>query len=184
MSRSLTTIYLLIALAGVARLLPHPENFAMIGALALFSGAYLPARTAWLVPLGALLLGDALTGFYNGVVMAGVYGGFAMGAIVGRAFLSQRRTALRLGGSVLASATLFFLASNFAVWIVAYPNTWAGLATCFSNAIPFFGRSLVGDLVYSALLFGVYEGLQRHVWRRGYANRMTPRPDRGGPAAP
>ena len=105
---SLKVVYLLIALVGAARLLPHPENFAMVGALALFAGAYLPTRIAWLVPLGALLIGDAVIGFYNGVVMVGVYVGFAMSAMVGRAVLSQRRTTFRLGGSVLASALLFW----------------------------------------------------------------------------
>ena len=159
---SLKVVYLLIALVGAARLLPHPENFAMVGALALFAGAYLPTRIAWLVPLGALLIGDAVIGFYNGVVMVGVYVGFAMSAMVGRAVLSQRRTTFRLGGSVLASALLFFLVSNFGVWLVAYPNTFAGLVSCYVNAIPFFGRSLLGDLIYSALLFGAYEGLKHY----------------------
>jgi len=51
---------------------------------------------------------------------------------------------------------LFFLVTNFAVWVAFYPSTLTGLAACFTAAIPFFQYTLAGDMVYSGLFFGVY----------------------------
>ena len=57
-----------ILLAAALRLVPHPPNFTPIGAMALFSGAYLGRRgLAFVAPLAALLLSDAVLGFYSGM---------------------------------------------------------------------------------------------------------------------
>ena len=154
-------IYLLIILAAAMRMVPHPWNIAPIGALGLFAGAYLTTRSSWLVPIVALLVGDLLIGTYSSIVMVFVYSGFAVSAVVGRTFLSQQRNTTRIGASVFGSAFIFFLLSNFGVWIAYYEHSWAGLATCYINAIPFFGRSLVGDAFYAIVLFGSYELLNQ-----------------------
>ncbi len=36
-----------------------------------------------------------------------------------------------------------------------YPKTFAGLMTCYDAALPFFRRGIAGDLVFTALMFGV-----------------------------
>jgi hypothetical protein len=46
-----------------------------------------------------------------------------------------------------------------------YPHTWAGLTTCYVNAIPFFGRTLINDLLYAGLLFGLHSWLSRTVFQ-------------------
>src|SRR3954464_12230850 len=57
-----------ILVAAVLRLVPHPPNFTPIGAMALFSGAYLGRRPlAFAAPLGAMVLSDAILGFYSGM---------------------------------------------------------------------------------------------------------------------
>src|SRR5689334_17472992 len=49
----------LVVLAALTRLLPHPENFAPMTAMAVFAAARLGSRrAALLVPLLALLLSD------------------------------------------------------------------------------------------------------------------------------
>lgn len=54
------------------------------------------------------------------------------------------------------SSVSFFIISNFGVWLVAglYPRNWAGFITCFEMALPFFRGQWVGDLVYTAIVFG------------------------------
>ena len=61
-----------------------------------------------------------------------------------------------LGASLIASVT-FFLASNFAVWAEwnMYPKTWSGLVACYVAAVPFFRNSLVSELAFTALIFGL-----------------------------
>ena len=59
----------------------------------------------------------------------------------------------------LSGSTIFYLISNFGVWTLSpmYAKTLIGLVQCYSLALPFYGTSLMGDLVYSALLFGAYQ---------------------------
>ncbi len=159
-------ILLLVLLAVFSRLIPHPLNFTPIGALGLFAGAYIIDKRVWLLPLCALLLSDFLIGLYDPISMLFVYIGFALSAFIGRLLLSEKRTSLNLGGAALSSATLFFFVSNFGTWLsgTLYPMTLAGLTDCFVMAIPFYGNTLLGDLFYVAVLFGIFEGSQ--IWMK------------------
>jgi len=54
-----------VVAVGCTRLVPHPWNVTPIGAMALFGGAHFAdKRLAVLIPLGALLIGDFVTGFH------------------------------------------------------------------------------------------------------------------------
>lgn len=155
--------YLLVILVVATRLLPHPMNFAPIGALGLFSGAYVMNKRAWLIPLAALFISDLFIGFYTPVIMLSVYASFAICAVLGRYALSQKRSVIRIGGSAIASATILFVLSNFTLWLTGlyYPMTFEGLTLCFVRAIPFYGNTLAGDLFYATVLFGAYEGAKQ-----------------------
>jgi hypothetical protein len=146
-----------ILVAAALRLVPHPPNFTPIGAIALFSGAYLGRRgLAFAAPIGALLLSDAILGFYSG--MAFQYFSVALVVLLGWLALS-RVTVLRLGIAAVASSVLFFAISNFGVWLVSgmYPNDASGLVACYVAAIPFFQNTVAGDLFYTTLLFGGFK---------------------------
>src|SRR5947209_10624176 len=94
-----------IAAAAALRLVPHPPNFTPIGAMALFSGAYLGRRPlAFAAPLGALLLSDAILGFYGGMWVQ--YVAVALVVLLGMLAL-QRRSLLRVAGAAVASSILF-----------------------------------------------------------------------------
>ena len=143
-----------ITAAAVLRLAPHPPNFTPIGAMALFSGAYLGRKwLAFVAPLGALLLSDLVLGFYHG--QATVYFSVALIVMIGMMLLS-RASPLRVGFAAIVSSVLFFVITNFGMWLFSgfYPRTTAGLEACFVAAIPFFQNTLTGDLFYAALLFG------------------------------
>src|SRR3954465_4491947 len=102
----LTVLLSAVVTAAALRLFPHPPNFAPIGAMALFSGAHLGRRgLAFAAPLGALLLSDAVLGFYAG--MAFVYASVALIVLIGWA-VSARISVLRVGAAALASSVLFF----------------------------------------------------------------------------
>ena len=158
-------IAILTAILGAAalRLLPHPPNFTPIGAMALFSGAYLAdRRLAIAVPFAAMLLSDAVLGFHSG--MPFVYGSVALIVAIGWIALRQV-SSLRVVAAALISSVLFFIVTNFGTWAVSgmYPLTAAGLGACFVAAIPFFQNTVVGDLIYSGLLFGGFALLERTV---------------------
>jgi hypothetical protein len=139
-------------------------NFVPIGAMGLFAGAYGNRRSVWLVSVAALFLSDVVRGLYSPVVMAFVYGGFAAGAIVGRLVLRSGVTVPRLGLAAFSSALAFFVLSNFGCWAARmYPHTVTGLTQCYGMALPLFPNTLLGDLFYTAALFGLY-ALVQHRW--------------------
>ena len=148
-------VTMLVLAGAVLRVVPHPMNFAPIGALALFGGAYFSTkRAAVAVPLLALLAGDAFIGFHR--LMLYVYASFLVSVAIGF-WLRQRKSASRIGAATLAGAVQFFLVTNFAVWFTStgsYPKNAAGLAECYLAGVPFFGNTLAGDAFYVALLFG------------------------------
>jgi len=150
-----------ILAAAALRLVPHPPNFTPIGAMALFSGAYVGRRAlAFVAPLAALLLSDLVLGFHSG--MPFVYASVAAIAALGFIALS-RVTLLRLAGAAVASSVLFFAVTNFGTWLLSgmYPMSASGLAACYVAAIPFFQNTLAGDLFYTGLLFGGFALLER-----------------------
>lgn len=148
-------VVVLVLLAVASRLLPHPPNFAPIAAIGLFAGAAFDRRAAWLVPFAALLLSDAVIGFYHPTSMFWNYAGFASCLLLGSALLGARRTFPRFAGATLASSLAFFTLSNFGMWASGYyPRTAAGLAACYTAALPFFRNTLVSDVFYSTVLFG------------------------------
>jgi hypothetical protein len=143
-----------IAAAAALRLVPHPPNFSPIGAMALFSGAYLGRRgMAFVAPLAALLLSDLVLGFNAG--MNFVYASVALIVLIGW-WVSSRRTVLGIAAGALAGSVSFFVITNFGMWLFSgfYPLTAAGLGACFVAAIPFFQNTVAGDLFYAGLLFG------------------------------
>lgn len=155
-SRVLALLSAILAAAAL-RLVPHPPNFTPIGAMALFSGAYLGRRAlAFAAPLGALLLSDLVLGFYHGLVT--VYATTALIVLIGW-FALRRVSPVRVGVATLASSTLFFIITNFGMWLFSgfYPLTAAGLEACYVAAIPFFQNTIAGDLFYATLLFGGFK---------------------------
>ncbi len=146
--------WLLIALAVVARLLPHPFNLTPVGALGLYAGAACPPRLAWLVPLAAVIAGDLVTGLYEPVVAASVYLGLLCGPVAGRLLLAERRTPRRFAAAVLAGALGFFLLSNLGNWLAFFPHTFPALIECYARGLPLLGNTLAGDALFGAILFG------------------------------
>jgi hypothetical protein len=145
----------IVLAAAALRIVPHPMNFAPIGAIALFGGAYFSSkRTAVAVPLLSLVAGDIVTGFHW--LIPYVYASFLVSVVIGF-WLRREKSASRIGGATLAGAIQFFLVTNFALWassIGNYPRDLGGLAKCYIAGLPFFWNTLAGDAFYVALLFG------------------------------
>ena len=151
--------FLLVIVAAFSRLLPHPANFTAIAAIALFGGVYLEKRYAFVVPILAMLVSDYFIGFYSG--MYWVYGSFVLIGLIGL-WLKNHKKPLYILGGTFVSSVLFFVVTNFGVWVTPgsmYAPTWAGLVECYVAAIPFFRDTVTGDLFFVAVMFGAYEGL-------------------------
>jgi uncharacterized protein DUF6580 len=145
---------IMIVLAAVLRIVPHPWNFAPIGAMALFSGAMIrDRRLAFLFPLLTLFAGDLFIGFHKLIPI--VYASTLVSVALG--FLLRTRHALgRIVGMTLLGAIQFFFVTNFGVWLLlnTFPKTAAGLLACYIAGAPLFWNTLAGDALYVTLLFG------------------------------
>ena len=168
------TVFTAIVLVALSRLLPHPPNFTCVGAIALFAGfmshGRYGERLGLAVPLLAMLASDVLghlldvpgMGFYSPSAMLMVYGAFLGVAMLGRVAAGGLREGdrpwkmgLHIGAASLAGSTLFFLISNFGVYVQgAYGWGLSGLGRCYVSALPFFGNTVGGDLFFAVLLFG------------------------------
>jgi hypothetical protein len=151
----------LTVLGAVLRLLPHPPNFAPVGGLSLYAGARLRGWQAFALPLLLMAVTDPLRGGYS-IATPFVYLSFMITVAIGRR-LQSTENPVRIGAACFACSAQFFEISNFGTWLGWYQHTWSGLALCFTQAIPFFGRTVAADLLYSGVLFGLHAWLSRTV---------------------
>jgi hypothetical protein len=169
-------ILFLIGFDVAARLLLHVPNVSPVAATALFAGMMLRRRSlALIVPLAAMLIGDALVGFYDWRVMAVVYAAMMLPAVAG--IMARRYRVPRvIVPTVLACSLTFFAATNFAVWAFSgmYSLDVAGLTQCYVAALPFLKYTLAGDLFWTAVLFGGAWLVQR-LTARGVSSEAAPR---------
>ncbi len=162
--------FALTLLAALLRLVPHPPNFTPVGSIALFGGARLRGWQAYLVPVLAMLITDPIlsrmSGFpaYSWASLV-IYSCFVINVILGRAFLRHSSSPARIAAIALAGSVQFYLITNFCAWlghVTVYPRSFAGLAECYIAAAPFFGWTVLGDLFYTGVLFGVHAWMTRH----------------------
>lgn len=152
----------IVALVSIAHLIPHPFGVSPIGATAMYAGAYGSRRSAWIVPLVPLFIGHLLTGFYDPTVMLFVYAGFALSTIAGR-LLSARKNAARFSLAVIGGAVIFYIFSNFSIWLVGmYPPTAAGLLQCYLQGLPYLAASIAANAIYGALIFSLHSHFEKN----------------------
>ena len=131
-----------LVLAVITRLLPHPPNVTPITAIALFGGCNIKDKNlAFVLPLLCMFLTDLFLGFH--IIMPFVYLSFMCISYIG--INSEKIT----NGTIFGSSLLFFLVTNFGVWFFGYPNTLAGLVSCYTLALPFFVNTIIGDLFFT-----------------------------------
>ena len=162
----LAYVFVLFAIAMRMPFLPHPWNFTPVAAALLYFGARGSRRQLW-VPFALLAVSDiVLTRFVYAYPFSWdhfvTWAWYAAILWLGTnlresAALREKADWLRLGGASLASSVSFFVISNFAVWACwnMYPKTFAGLMASYAAGIPFFRRGAAGDLLFTAVMFGL-----------------------------
>jgi hypothetical protein len=154
--------YLFVVFAVLARMpfMPHPWNLTPVAAALLYFGARGPRRQLW-VPFALLAASDViLTKFVYAFPFSWdhfvTWAWYAAILLLGTR-LRKNSNWVRVGGAALTSSVSFFVVSNFAVWACwnMYPKTFSGLITCYDAGVPFFRHTLAGDLLFSAVMFGL-----------------------------
>lgn len=142
------SIYLGIFLAiAISRFIPHPPNFTSLIALSF----YVPAILG-LTYIPALILSFAVTdiviGYHTGTFFT--WGSVFLIGLTAQAF--SRTLISRLSGALLG-AFIFFLITNFGVWVSGmYGYTLNGFIDCYLLAIPFFAYNAISTLMFSIII--------------------------------
>ena len=169
---------LLVVVAALSRILPHPPNVTPVAAMGLFGAAYFSSkRMTYLIPFMALFLSDLfinnflLRSFFpeaTGIIWFTeislfVYIGFALTIFLSRYVLKRVNTINVVKASLLASV-IFYLVSNFGVWLTM-TNTALSLVTLievYVAGLPYFLNSLLGNIFFAAVFFGAAEYIRRN----------------------
>jgi hypothetical protein len=163
----------LTLLSALGRLAPHAPNVTPLGGSCLFAGSRVSGIWAYLLPLAVMIATDPFVGHAGGAsggytwTSPVIYGCFLLNVWIGRRML-RTVTPLRVGGAALACSLQFFVLTVFASWAIGvaqhsafFAPGFAGLMSTYIAALPFWGRTLAGDLLFSGALFGMYELLNR-----------------------
>ena len=163
--------YLLILLAILSRVIPHPSwfNFTAVGGSLIYFGARRPLRQA-ILPVAVL----AATDYYLTVYAYSypfhvsayliTWAWYAGVILLGRALLGHHVSVLRVGSAVLIAPTSFFLLTNFEAWIGSplYPLTLTGLGMSYIAGLPFYRNDLISTALVAGLAFGLPALVRQH----------------------
>lgn len=172
-------VILMIILAAVSRIIPHPYNFTPLVAISLFGGAMLQNKwQAFVIPIAAYLISDLVffliggTGFY-GISQLFVYGAMLLVTALGTTMGKPK--ALKVLGYSIGGSAIFWIVSNLGVYfgskisgaIEFEPGLTLGMT--YLRALPFYNTysnelflgAFAGDLFYTSVLFGVFALLQK-----------------------
>jgi hypothetical protein len=174
-------IYLIILLAIIARFIPHMPNFAPITALAIFSGANLGWKKSVGLTLAVRFISDIFLGFFSWPLMVAVYASHLVGVLFGVWITKVNQAGQwpvlqrwsKIGASSLFASVIFFLVTNFAFLYSTYDHTWVGIVQAYTNGLPFFRGTLLGDLGYSIALFGAYDLAKYFAARKSEAKNLA-----------
>jgi hypothetical protein len=169
-------IYIVFVLAVLTRFLfiSHVPVFTPVFGALLFAGARLRKRDAIWFPATVLAICDwILTTRVFHMEMKWEHSltilAFAAMAGIG-GLLRHKISVLRVGGCAVAGPAIYFLISNFGVWLGwgLYPHTSRGLAACYVAALPYYRNSIFSTAIVGALLFGVSELISRRASQSGF----------------
>ena len=106
MNKKHFVIALIMVLAAISRLIPHPPNFTPVTAIALFSGFYVTNKLlVYALPIGIMMLSDLFLGFSS--ISYFVYGAFALVSFIGT--LSKNPKIFKIVSCILLSLSLIHI---------------------------------------------------------------------------
>ena len=136
----------------LSRIIPHPPNFTPILAGIIFL-PFIKKDLAFsiIAPLAAMLISDLIIGMHS--LMLWTYAPIIFLSCL--TYYFNQDSILRIGTLAVVSPMVFFLVSNFGVWISgsSYTEDMFGLIECYFNAIPFYASSAISCLLFTALFY-------------------------------
>lgn len=167
--KKITLIICLIALAVSWRIINYKyqlaPNLELVTVISVLAAITLGLRAAIIVPLAVMALSDAIIG--NSSILFFTWGSFALigaSAVLLRKLNNKPKTQILSSiGFAAISSTLFFLVTNFGVWLQGwYPATLTGLSDCYQMAIPFYRTMFIGNLILVPAAITIWQLVKAH----------------------
>jgi hypothetical protein len=157
-------VFALLVAIGVAGRWGQPLwAFTPTAAAAIFAGYYFSrVAIAAMVPVAILAVSDMILPAYDSkAVLLITYASMIVPIWLGRLLRGDSSgiaTAWKLALCGFIPATLFFIASNFAVWAFKsnYERSLQGVIECYAAALPFYRWMLAGDIFYMSVLMACW----------------------------
>jgi hypothetical protein len=133
----------------LSRILPHPPNFTPILSVCILSYILFNDKILGLaIVLTSMFLTDLFLGFHTYQLV--VY----LTLVSIGLFSPKNKNYGKLLLISIAGSVWFFIATNFAVWIIwdFYEKSFEGLIMCYTLALPFFGNTLIGTILFTGIL--------------------------------
>ena len=148
-----------IGLFVLSRLIPHAPNFTPIIASVIFLPFIIKSKLGLGLPIAVMLISDLIIGFHS--AMFWVYGAFILIGLM--SYIFYRPSFSRVLSLAIISPTIFFLITNFGVWIGSslYELNLTGLLTAYTFALPFFANSLFASVLFSLSFFSIFKFVNR-----------------------
>lgn len=147
-------------------------NYSPLAAMSLFGSAYFKGTIKPLLfPLITILISDVILfsteykDYGNGFLYDGwmwVYGAFLLIAITAKLII-KKVNVQNVAIAIVSAVLIHWIVTDLGVWIgsTTYAQTFGGFMECLNAAIPFELRLLTATIVYSIIMFGVFEIMQR-----------------------
>ncbi|MBE37664.1 MAG: hypothetical protein CMP50_03300 [Flavobacteriales bacterium] len=151
-----------IILGVLTRIIPHPPNFTAVGAVALFGGAFFTSKKlSFLIPIAIMLISDLILGYSMNLA---VYISFMIMVCCGF-LLKQNQNGFRIINITILGSLIFFIVTNFSVFLTSslYPKSIIGLIECYTLAIPFFLNTIIGNIIYSLIMFYGFNAIKSKI---------------------
>jgi len=153
-------IFFLTSLLVLSRIVPHPPNFTPILAGIIFLPFIKKDLTfALMVPLASMIISDLVIGMHS--LMLWTYSSLMIISLI--SFFFYKDNFKRVGILALISPMIFFILSNFGVWINSnsYSQDMEGLIACYVNAIPFYTSSALACILFATIFYLIKISLTR-----------------------
>ncbi len=140
----------------LSRVVPHPPNFTPILAGVIFLPFVRKDLTFSLtISLASMIITDAIIGMHS--LMIWTYLPILLVSFF--AYYFHEKSLLRVGSLAFFSPLLFFIISNFGVWLNSsnYAKNFSGLFECYFYGIPFYANSAISCILFSAIFFAIYK---------------------------
>ncbi len=152
---------LIIVVVSLLRFVPHPPNMTPVIAVSILAVTWFKRPVFQFgFPLLIMLLTDMVIGFH--LLMPVVYLAIMCAGLTG--FILKKQSSFStILGSGLVSSIIFFVMTNFGVWVLSsmYPKTVLGLMSCYVAAIPFFHNTVIATVGILVGVFGLNHAVKR-----------------------